>query len=137
MYRMKNLKRHLYGKHFVEPLSIGKLVAIGALYSVFFTEQISLIIAIMVLVGFAGDMLFDRYISWNGQGTECPLCLDGVLKKIMIKEERRYKGKILNLPEYELVSCLNCDGQLIDTRIRINNDGLFSMFKRKIDKDGE
>lgn len=134
---MKKIKHYLYKKNFIEPLSIGKGIAIGTIIGCIIFKEFTIVTVLLVVLGFLIDILSNRSIHFIGfeHDMDCPVCVDGNLRKEIIKEEHNYHGKKLKLPEYEQIECDNCDIEILSHEKLDEIDKSVYEFRKKVDEE--
>jgi len=63
----------------------------------------------------------------------CPICGKGSLKKEIIQEEFKYKGRSQIIPDYCIYKCNNCNEEIVDKESLKRSGKILKNFKREVD----
>ncbi|MBI3585254.1 MAG: type II toxin-antitoxin system MqsA family antitoxin [Nitrospinae bacterium] len=67
------------------------------------------------------------------KGDICPICGEGILSERLITEEFKYKGHILQVPNYHIFICNVCNEELVNRKTLKTTEKLLTDFRRRID----
>ena len=67
------------------------------------------------------------------ENCECPVCASGHLAKKTIVEEFAYKGKVLTVPDYDILVCPACEEQFVCPATMKKTEKTVRDFQRRVD----